>query len=44
MKTNNIEKHITDIHFLQKAIGHGRRSIGITWPNPPVGCVIVKKK
>ena len=39
----SIEKHITDVHFLQKAIGHGRRSIGITWPNPPVGCVIVKK-
>ena len=31
-----------DLRFLKTAISLGYRSIGHTWPNPSVGCVIVK--
>ncbi|MFN3210121.1 MAG: bifunctional diaminohydroxyphosphoribosylaminopyrimidine deaminase/5-amino-6-(5-phosphoribosylamino)uracil reductase RibD [Roseovarius sp.] len=31
-----------DIRFLRLALGLGRRGLGRTWPNPAVGCVIVK--
>ena len=31
-----------DKHFLELAIRLGNRSKGITWPNPPVGCILVK--
>lgn len=31
-----------DKYFLELAIRHGNRSKGITWPNPPVGCILVK--
>lgn len=32
----------TDIHFLQHALRIGKRHLGRTWPNPSVGCVLVK--
>jgi pyrimidine deaminase RibD-like protein len=32
----------TDIAFMREAIALGRAQMGRTWPNPPVGCVIVK--
>jgi diaminohydroxyphosphoribosylaminopyrimidine deaminase/5-amino-6-(5-phosphoribosylamino)uracil reductase len=32
----------TDIHFLQHALRIGARNLGRTWPNPSVGCVLVK--
>ncbi len=31
-----------DIAFMRQAIALGRSQMGRTWPNPPVGCVIVK--
>ena len=42
MKPEKIKRNFKDIHFLKLAIRHGHRSIGMTWPNPPVGCIIVK--
>ena len=33
-----------DFRFLKTAISLGYRSIGQTWPNPSVGCVIVKNQ
>ena len=39
----NQEKNTkNDYRFLKTAISLGYRSIGHTWPNPSVGCVIVK--
>ncbi len=39
----NQEKNTnTDYRFLKIAISLGYRSLGHTWPNPTVGCVIVK--
>ncbi len=32
----------SDAHFLAHAIRLGERGLGRTWPNPSVGCVIVK--
>ena len=41
----NQEKNInSDFRFLKTAISLGYRSIGQTWPNPSVGCVIVKNQ
>ena len=41
----NQEKNTkNDIRFLKTAISLGYRSIGHTWPNPSVGCVIVKNQ
>ena len=34
--------HATDAAFMAAAIAYGRRGLGITAPNPAVGCVIVK--
>lgn len=31
-----------DIHFLHHALRIGARNLGRTWPNPSVGCVLVK--
>jgi diaminohydroxyphosphoribosylaminopyrimidine deaminase/5-amino-6-(5-phosphoribosylamino)uracil reductase len=31
-----------DIHFMRAALAAGRRGLGSTWPNPSVGCVIVR--
>jgi diaminohydroxyphosphoribosylaminopyrimidine deaminase / 5-amino-6-(5-phosphoribosylamino)uracil reductase len=31
-----------DIHFMRQALALARRGLGRTWPNPSVGCVIVK--
>lgn len=31
-----------DIHFMRHALSLARRGVGRTWPNPSVGCVIVK--
>lgn len=31
-----------DVAFMREAIALGRGQMGRTWPNPPVGCVIVK--
>jgi diaminohydroxyphosphoribosylaminopyrimidine deaminase/5-amino-6-(5-phosphoribosylamino)uracil reductase len=31
-----------DIRFMRQALGMARRGLGRTWPNPSVGCVIVK--
>ena len=33
---------VDDIQFLNHAIRLGMRGLGRTWPNPSVGCVIVK--
>ena len=42
---DNQEKNTkNDFRFLKTAISLGYRSIGQTWPNPSVGCVIVKNK
>lgn len=32
-----------DSRFMRYALGLGRRGLGLTWPNPAVGCVIVKE-
>ena len=32
----------TDRAHMSAALGLGRRNLGRTWPNPSVGCVIVK--
>ncbi|MDQ0471558.1 bifunctional diaminohydroxyphosphoribosylaminopyrimidine deaminase/5-amino-6-(5-phosphoribosylamino)uracil reductase RibD [Labrys wisconsinensis] len=31
-----------DVRFMQMALAIGRRGLGNTWPNPAVGCVIVR--
>ena len=31
-----------DERWMQRALSLGRRHLGLTWPNPSVGCVIVK--
>lgn len=33
-----------DIHFMRHALSLARRGLGRTWPNPSVGCVIVKNR
>lgn len=33
---------MTDARFMSLALALGRRGLGNTWPNPAVGCVIVK--
>ena len=41
----NQEKNTkTDYRFMKTAISMGYRGIGHTWPNPSVGCVIVKNQ
>jgi diaminohydroxyphosphoribosylaminopyrimidine deaminase/5-amino-6-(5-phosphoribosylamino)uracil reductase len=37
-----VESLKADVRFIQLAIALGYRAIGHTWPNPPVGCVLVK--
>lgn len=32
----------TDTHHMRHALALGRRGLGNTWPNPAVGCVLVK--
>ncbi len=32
-----------DLQHMQAALGLARRSQGVTWPNPPVGCVLVQE-
>lgn len=32
-----------DLAHMQAALGLARRSQGVTWPNPPVGCVLVRE-
>ena len=32
-----------DQHFMRYALRLGRRGQGLTWPNPSVGCVLVKE-
>lgn len=34
--------HDDDLRFMRRAIELARRGLGRTWPNPTVGCVIVK--
>lgn len=31
-----------DAHFMDHALRLGRRGLGLTWPNPSVGCVLVR--
>ena len=31
-----------DLRFMRLAIALGRRGLGRAWPNPAVGCVIVR--
>jgi diaminohydroxyphosphoribosylaminopyrimidine deaminase / 5-amino-6-(5-phosphoribosylamino)uracil reductase len=31
-----------DLHFMELALGLGRRGLGRTWPNPAVGAVVVR--
>jgi pyrimidine deaminase RibD-like protein len=32
----------TDERFMRLALAEGRKALPICWPNPPVGCVIVR--
>jgi len=32
----------TDAHFMGRALALGARGLGRTWPNPPVGAVLVR--
>jgi diaminohydroxyphosphoribosylaminopyrimidine deaminase/5-amino-6-(5-phosphoribosylamino)uracil reductase len=32
----------TDLHFMRAALGLAQRGLGRVWPNPAVGCVLVK--
>jgi diaminohydroxyphosphoribosylaminopyrimidine deaminase/5-amino-6-(5-phosphoribosylamino)uracil reductase len=36
------ENTATDLAMMRAALGLARRGLGTTWPNPSVGCVIVK--
>ena len=42
MKKNSKRCSQQDTHFMKMALDMSRRSLGITHPNPSVGCVIVK--
>ncbi|EBA08021.1 bifunctional diaminohydroxyphosphoribosylaminopyrimidine deaminase/5-amino-6-(5-phosphoribosylamino)uracil reductase RibD, partial [Sagittula stellata] len=33
----------SDARFMAQALALGRRGMGQTWPNPAVGCLIVRK-
>jgi len=33
----------TDIHYMSAALSMAQRGLGRVWPNPSVGCVVVKK-
>jgi diaminohydroxyphosphoribosylaminopyrimidine deaminase/5-amino-6-(5-phosphoribosylamino)uracil reductase len=33
---------VDDLAHMRAALSLARRSLGTTWPNPAVGCVIVK--
>jgi len=35
---------ITDAYFMRKAFSLALRAKGMTWPNPLVGAVVVKKR
>src|SRR5271154_2415711 len=35
-------KEMTDLSHMRAALGLARRGLGDTWPNPSVGCVIVR--
>jgi len=37
-----VERALSDIRYMALALSLGRRGIGNTWPNPAVGCVIVR--
>ena len=39
---NESNRIAEDVRFLKLAISLGYRASGQTWPNPPVGCVLVK--
>jgi diaminohydroxyphosphoribosylaminopyrimidine deaminase/5-amino-6-(5-phosphoribosylamino)uracil reductase len=39
---NNIPDEARDAAFMAAAVTYGRRGLGVTAPNPAVGCVIVK--
>jgi len=39
---NNVPDEARDAAFMAAAVTHGRRGLGVTAPNPAVGCVIVK--
>src|SRR4051794_7380584 len=32
----------TDLHHMRAALALARRGLGMTWPNPSVGCVVVR--
>lgn len=40
--SNTIERRVDDLAFMRAALGLARRGLGTVWPNPTVGCVIVK--
>ena len=37
-----VNQSLTHEHFMSVALSLGRRGLGKTWPNPSVGCVIVR--
>lgn len=37
------ETRLSDIRYMNLALSLGRRGLGTTWPNPAVGCVIVRE-
>jgi diaminohydroxyphosphoribosylaminopyrimidine deaminase/5-amino-6-(5-phosphoribosylamino)uracil reductase len=37
-----VNQSLTYEHFMSVALSLGRRGLGKTWPNPSVGCVIVR--
>lgn len=32
-----------DIHYIKLALNHAQKGVGSTWPNPAVGCVLVRQ-
>jgi diaminohydroxyphosphoribosylaminopyrimidine deaminase/5-amino-6-(5-phosphoribosylamino)uracil reductase len=42
MSMRDADSHLADIRFMSAAIAYARRGLGVTAPNPAVGCVIVK--
>lgn len=40
--SHSLSQHDSDLRFMRMALGLARRGLGNVWPNPAVGCVIVK--
>ncbi len=40
--SSTIEQRVDDLAFMRMALALARRGLGTVWPNPTVGCVLVK--